>query len=418
MSLYSVLNSSIAGMAAQSNRIGTIADNISNSSTTGYKRVSTEFETIMGQGSTSAYSGGSVASKYRNSISEQGTLQATSNPTDLAVNGKGFFLVSRPGTSPLLTRAGAFQPTAEGFLENSAGYRLMGLDLSSGTDSLSAAGVQSMTPVQIDSQGLVASASTSGSLVANLPAQSAAISPAQLASTNSPNAAFTAKTSIVTYDNLGAKVPIDIYFSKSGSNSWDVAAYNAKDASAGGLPYSSGPIATASMTFDPGTGRPLSSGARSLILNVPNGASVGLDLGQMTQFASDYSVSSMVMDGHAPAAFDHVEIAADGTLSSVFQDGTKLASFKIPLAGVTNPDGLRPVDGNAFEEATNSGAITLGDAGSGVFGKIIGSTLESSTVDLAGELTSMIQSQRSYTMNTKVFQAGSDMLEIISNLKV
>lgn len=415
MSLYGVLNSSIAGMAAQSNRIGTIADNISNSGTTGYKRTTTEFETVLGQSATSAYAGGSVATNYRASIDEQGALQATSNPTDLAINGDGFFLVTRGDASPVLTRAGAFQPTAEGYLENAAGYRLMGRPISGVDAGITSADLQAMTAIRFNPQSLAAQPSTEGRIVANLPAGAAVVPTGQRPSENPAGAAYTAKSSITAYDNLGARTPYDIYFAKTGDHSWEVSAY---PSAAGGFPYSAGPAATAALSFDPSSGQLAAGSASQLSFAVPNGSVFSLDLADLTQLAADYSVSSLQTNGHAPVAFDHIEIGPDGVMSNVFQDGTRAPAYRIPLAGVINPNGLAATEGNAFVASAESGSIMLAGAGDGPFGKIIGSSLESSTVDLAGELTTMIQAQRSYTINSKVFQAGSDLLEIISNLKV
>ena len=415
MSLYGVLNSSIAGMAAQSNRIGSIADNISNSGTTGYKRTSTEFETVLGQSATSAYAGGSVATNYRASISEQGALQTTSNPTDLAINGSGFFLVTQGGSSPVLTRAGSFQPTADGFLENVAGYRLMGIPTDGRDGPVTSADLQRSTAVKFNQQSLAAQASTGGKIAANVPAESTSIAAGQLPSVNAADAAFTAKTSITAYDNLGARRPYDIYFTKTGPDAWEVSAFVAES---GGFPYSAGPVATATVDFDPATGALSSDSPSSLAFDIPGGKPFSLDLGSLTQLAADYSVSTLNTDGHAPVAFDHIEIGPEGLLSNIFQDGSHIAAYRIPLAGVVNPNGLLATEGNSFVASEQSGNIMLSAAGEGSFGKIIGSSLESSTVDLAGELTNMIQAQRSYTINSKVFQAGSDLLEIISNLKV
>ena len=65
---------------------------------------------------------------------------------------------------------------------------------------------------------------------------------------------------------------------------------------------------------------------------------------------------------------------------------------------------------------SNSGAITLGAANSEGFGSINGSELESSTVDLATQLTNMVVTQNAYQANSKVFQVGSDMLSQLVNL--
>ena len=62
--------------------------------------------------------------------------------------------------------------------------------------------------------------------------------------------AYTSKTSIVTYDNIGNKVTLDVYMSKTAANTWDVEVYNSADSTAGGFPYSSAALATTRFIFD------------------------------------------------------------------------------------------------------------------------------------------------------------------------
>ena len=417
MSLYGVLNSSVAGMAAQSNRLGSVADNIANASTTGYKRIGTEFETIVGLGDLRDYASGGVRTDYRTAIGEQGTLQSTSNPTDLAIQGSGFFLVARPGEAPVLTRAGAFNPDSQGYLVNSAGYRLLGVDTSHG-GGIEAAGLQGLAPVLIDSSGLSARPSTAGQLSVNLPATAATVDAAHLPSANAANATWTAKTSMVARDNLGGAVPLDVYFSKTADNTWEAAVYNRNDSTHDGFPYSSPALTTESLAFDPTTGRLATAATGTPQVSIPNGADVPIDLSGSTQFAASFALNGSTINGNAPAGFDHVEVANDGALTMVYRDGSRVDAFRIPVANVVAPNNLRAVDGNAFAETAGSGNIAIGLAGSANFGRIAGSALENSTVDLASELTTMIQAQRSYTANSKVFQTGTDMLDVISNLKV
>ena len=61
--------------------------------------------------------------------------------------------------------------------------------------------------------------------------------------------------------------------------------------------------------------------------------------------------------------------------------------------------------------------MLIGFAGAGGFGSISSGALEQSTVDLATELTTMIESQREYTANSKVFQTGADLMDVLVNLK-
>src|SRR3712207_701867 len=108
MSLYGVLRSGVSGMNAQSNKLGTVAENIQNSSTTGYKRASTEFSSLILPSSEGNYNSGSVTSRVRYTIADQGPIAYTTSGSDLAVSGNGFFVVSDPSGTPYLTRAGNF----------------------------------------------------------------------------------------------------------------------------------------------------------------------------------------------------------------------------------------------------------------------------------------------------------------------
>src|SRR5262245_9674985 len=108
MSISALMRTSASGMNAQSNRLGTVADNIANVNTTGYKRASTEFSSFIPQRATSDYVPGSVSTHIRHAISEQGNLNGSTSVTDLAISGNGFFIVSDTDGTPFLTRAGAF----------------------------------------------------------------------------------------------------------------------------------------------------------------------------------------------------------------------------------------------------------------------------------------------------------------------
>src|SRR5690606_41001712 len=108
MSLYGMMRTGASGMAAQSSRLGTVADNIANMSTTGYKRASTEFSTMVLDAGAGSYTSGSVESHTRYAISSQGPLAYTTSGSDLAIRGGGFFLVSGEGGQIYMTRAGSF----------------------------------------------------------------------------------------------------------------------------------------------------------------------------------------------------------------------------------------------------------------------------------------------------------------------
>jgi len=91
--------------------------------------------------------------------------------------------------------------------------------------------------------------------------------------------------------------------------------------------------------------------------------------------------------------------------------------YKVPLATVASPDNLTAVNGNAFMMSTSSGDMQINTAQSGGAGTILAGALEQSTVDLASELTTMVEAQRSYSANSRVFQTGSEIMDVIVNLK-
>src|SRR5262249_60807632 len=105
MSLYGVMRTGVSGMAAQSNKLSTVADNIANVNTTGYKRASTEFSSLILKSGSGSYNSGGVETKVRYAISDPGTLQYTTSATDLAIQGNGFFIVNSAQGTPFLTRA-------------------------------------------------------------------------------------------------------------------------------------------------------------------------------------------------------------------------------------------------------------------------------------------------------------------------
>lgn len=417
MSVYGMMRTGASGMAAQSNRLGTVADNIANSGTTGYKSASTEFSSLLVNSSPSTYSSGGVETSVRYGISNQGTLAFSSSPFDLAINGDGFFLVNDASGGVMLTRAGAFVPDDNGQLVNSAGLTLLGLPASSGTfGTVALNGTAGLEPVIVRSNRLEAQATTSGVLTANLPAFSTPVAAADLPSANAATAAPTARSSIVTYGNLGQEVVLDVHFSQTTTvGEWEVAVFDAAGRAVGGsFPYASGALVTGTLTFNAdGT----LAGPASLSIPIPDGATMTLDISRMSQLAADYSVLEVNADGNAPSDVASIEVAGDGTIYETYENGSRRATYRIAIADVVSADRLIPGSGNVFELSSMSGDLRVGFPETDGLGAIVSGALENSNVDLANELTDMIEAQRNYTANSRVFQTGAELLEVLVNLK-
>jgi flagellar hook protein FlgE len=420
MSLLGMMRTGVSGMTAQSSALSTVSDNISNSDTIGYKRATAQFSSLIENTSPSQYTSGGVATNVRYGISDQGVIQGTTSTTDLAINGNGFFVVNNAAGTPFLTRAGSFVPDSSGNLVNAAGFFLMGYNLGPGGSTPVANGLTGLVNVNISQTALQATPSTAGVFSANLPAGATPPTGPNSATANQPNSQFTEKTSIVTYDNLGNAKTLDVYFTNTGPNAWNVDVFDHSTATNGGFPYGaagSPPLVTQAMTFDPTTGNLAAASATSVTVPIPNGQNFVLDMSRMTQLGTGYTAISASANGNAPSPLDHVTIGNDGTLSFVYRDGASVPSFRIPLASVPSPDNLTPDTGNVYSANQNSGSIEVGTASQGGLGAIDSSSLEQSTVDLATELTTMIEAQRAYTANSKVFQTGADLMQTVVNLQ-
>jgi flagellar hook protein FlgE len=138
MGIFDALNTSVAGLQAQSFALQNISGNIANAQTTGYKGIGTAFvDLVPDSTSPDRQVAGSVTAYARSTISSQGTVSASSVATYMAINGDGFFSVQKAiGTTdnvPVFsgvtdyTRRGDFQVNANGNLVNGAGYYLMGV---------------------------------------------------------------------------------------------------------------------------------------------------------------------------------------------------------------------------------------------------------------------------------------------------
>jgi flagellar hook protein FlgE len=417
MSLYGVLRTGVSGMAAQSTKLGTIADNIANTGTIGYKRASTEFSSLILESGPNNYDPGAVNSQIRYSISSQGSLNYTTSTTDLAIQGNGFMVVSDRDGTPYLTRAGAFVVDgSSGNLVNAAGFTLMGYDISEGGPAPVLNGFAGLTPVNISSLNMKVKPSTTGTFQVNVDSNASVVS-GDTPADNLATSSYTSKSSVVAFDNLGNEITLDIYMTKTNASpaEWEVSAFNQADAaSGGGFPYSSGPLASDTLTFD-SSGQ--LTGTSSLAVPIPNGQTLTLDLSGSTQLAAPYTPLAVQIDGNPASNVAQVQIDSNGTIYATYENGSRTAVFRIPLADVASPDRLSPLAGNVYAITTASGDLQIDLPTSTGRGSLISGALEQSNVDMASELTDMIVSQRDYTANSKVVQTGSELLDVLMNLK-
>jgi flagellar hook protein FlgE len=432
MSLYGSLFTGVAGLNANSRALSVTSTNIANVNTVGYKASKTEFETLIASNTnTDEFSTGGVKGEAYRMISKQGDLQSTSSSTDLAISGNGFFAVTeRPLADPaisevLYTRAGSFAKDASGNLVNSAGYYLQGWALDvNGAIPTNAADV---TVVNLSNVTGTAEATTTATLRANLKSTETAVGAYAVGNLNSRTVTPHFETSFEVYDDQGGAQPLRLAAVKTAPNTWAYEViYDGPAANIGGA--GNNPIASGNLTFN--TDGTIATPAAALNITIPYAGASGLapqsvavnfgSPGQadgVTQFDTASTLYSTVVNGALFGGLSGVRVDTDGFVIALFDNGVEKKIYKLPLATFTNPNGLVPLNGNAYRRSVESGDAALKEAKNGGAGNVAASALEQSTVDLGKEFSDMIIIQRAYSAASKIIMTADEMLEELTRLK-
>lgn len=429
MSILNAMQAGVSGLKANATAVAMIGENIANTSTVGYKRTFAQMVTV------SSGDAAGVRAKDGTTVAEAGATLMTQRPTDLAIEGKGFFVVSRKPNEPspanyLLTRAGSFTVDAEGNLVNSAGYYLAGYAY--GPDGTVGAvdrrSYGSLRTINLSDVELAAAASTTATISGNLPAAATG--------TGAPQGSFVSTVSY--YTALGAEKQLTLTWTPSAlvDNQWQLQVSDRDGMIYGQATvdfFDSGatPAAPSSYTgaADPALVPPAAfaidaGGNIALTINdaaVPQTLTISLGaIGSyegVTQFAGDYEPQKVTVDGSEVSSMSSTEIDEAGTVWALFENGIRRPLYELPVATVMNPEGLESVTGNAYRLTLGSGELMLNVAGNLGAGNILSGTLESSNVDLAQEMTDLIMVQRAYSSNAKIVTTADELLQEANNLK-
>lgn len=432
MTISSSLNAGVAGLNANASKLASISDNIANASTFGYRRVETTFHSMVTAGNGGKYAAGGVRANTHRLISEGGTLVTSSNPTDLAVRGRGLLPVTSGTYAPgsegapemLLATTGSFRPDQDGYLRNESGMILMGWP--SGTDGTIPTHprdtAEGLEPIRINANQLDGQATTEINLGLNLPATDT------IAGSDGP----TQVLSVAYYDNLGLVQSMNVEFipdvpATGASNSWRMLLRDGAsgDTTVGDYlltfednPLAGGTLASVTDTFggayDPVTGN-ITVTARRGDISIHIG-SLGDETG-MTQLSDTFVPLNLGKNGSPTSAMIGVEVDTMGRVNALFDTGVYRTIYQVPLVDMPNPNGLTTLDQQTYRPSTTSGTFFLWDAGTGPTGEIVGYAREESSTDVAGELTDLIQTQRAYSTNAKVIQTVDEMLQETTNIK-
>jgi flagellar hook protein FlgE len=417
MSLTSAINSAISGLNAQSTALALVSNNLANTSTTGYKTTSASFSTLLagstGLGSVAA--SGGVRATAVSDVGAQGLLTSSTVSTNMAISGNGFFAVaaSTDDNSVYYTRNGEFSVDSSGYLVNN-GYYLLGWPTESDGSVVGNTTANGLEPIDVDKVATIAAATTTMSMVANLPADAEV------------GATFT--SSVELYDSLGTAATSTITWTKTAANEWVASFSDPSLASNSGSTIGTVTSGDIVVSFNEnGTLAGTNPSPPSLtIANWTTGAATGtitLDMGNagsatgLSQYASgsDRLTIDLVtdQDGVAMGSLIGVAIGDDGTVSGVYDNGMTRAIYRIPVATFTNADGLSAMSGGIYQATTASGGATLRIAGTNGAGTIHGSQLELSTADTNTEFAKMMAAQQAYSGAAQIVSTAKSMFDTL-----
>ncbi len=414
MGLFSALFAGVNGINSNGNVISVIGDNIANVNTIGFKGSRAVFEDILA-GAESNIGLGSRIAAITPQFS-QGGFESSSNVTDMAIDGNGFFVVRNDNDgSTFYSRAGQFSLDKEGYLVNADQYRVRGFQVDTSNNITS-----SIDDIQISTAPVSPEATDEIELKLNLDSNETA--PAAFSTAN-PTGTSNFSAGITVYDSLGNGHLVTVYFRKNAANSWQWFALVDGGEITGGTAGTNVQAANGTLTF--GTNGSLTTpvttasdfdflgATQTQVITFDFGtgtAAGGTGLDGATQFGSDSAISNITQTGFSSGTLKSITVATDGTISGNYTNGTTQTIAQIVLASFSNPNALSRSGSNNYIETLDSGAPVLSAPGTSGKGTIISSTLEQSNVDLANELIKMVIIQRGFQANTRTISTVNDML--------
>ncbi len=480
--------SSVSGLKAHQTRMDVIGNNIANVNTVGFKASRSTFaemfsQTSKGAGSPDQATGRGGTNPMQIGLGmkidaidvsmARGSIQRTDSPTDLSIEGEGFFIVrGGEGGAYTFTRAGNFSIDRLGNLVTSEGSNVYGWMKYSMTDT--GYEFDTQEPIKainlyedeynLSKRIIAAQKSSEAVLAGNLDATNAPLNTAiavddtalstlavTLDAVNSTGAATPDGIPDVGGKNLAPQfiVPINVYDELGNAykvnvnmwkntvlttgttattqpkpiTSWYYTVSGGDNATTGAALPASGFIA-----FD-ATGKIVTSNAAlfntipkvTITPNASTGArafDVDLNLKQLSMYSDDSSVKPLRIDGYPPGTLVTFSVGSDGILTGVYDNGRQQPLGRLGMATFANPAGLAKVGSNLFMSTSNSGEFSQASIpGSDGAGTIVPGTLEMSNVDLAKQFTDMIITQRGFQANSRVMTTSDEILQELTNLK-
>ena len=404
----------MVGLNVNSTSMTVLGDNISNVNTTAFKSNRSSFANILSSslaGSVSSDVGRGVQFQGTTPMWTQGTIENTNNPTDMAINGGGFFVLQDSGGANLYSRAGEFHFDRDGNLMNLGGLFVQGYE------------VTGSNPDGTLILGAVSNINASGQNTSPpLPTDSLTVD----VNLNSDTAALgTYATTTTVYDSLGNAIPLTLTFTKNGPNDWTaVPTVPPTVALPGDVSMTFG-----NLTFDASGNLNAGAGIPQITINplisLANPMTITWDVydaalasnGSLTQYSSSSGTTFQTQNGYPAGTLRTVDVNDFGVVTGSYSNGQLTPLFQLVMADFPSYYGLTKMGKNLYAESLESGAALLGTPQSGRLGSISTNAVEMSNVDLAAEFVKLITTQRAFQANSRVITTSDEILNELINLK-
>lgn len=432
--------SGVSGLRAHQTRMDVIGNNVANVNTVGFKSGRVTFQEIFSQTLKGASSPDSATGRGGtnpmqiglglgvgsvDTITTRGSLQRTDNPTDMSIEGDGFFICKGGSADTFkFTRAGNFGIDKLGNLVTGSGLNVYGWQALKTDGSGEFDAERPIEPLNLYSDEyrnkriIAAKATSTAELSGNLDASTAIAD-----TTDGLQADEIFSVPMTVYDKLGNDYKVAVEFWKTEaddtSSSWGWRISTGTESAASPptttiLEFNSEGILTTSpstgiVIFEPGDGSTNESGTGEF--------EVTIDFSKITSFAADNSVKPKSVDGYPSGSLVTFSVGSDGILTGIYDNGQQQSLGLMAISGFENPSGLQKVGDNMYIPTTNSGDYKAVKAGSNGVGTLNPGTLEMSNVDLSKEFTEMIITQRGFQANSRIITTSDEMLQELVNLK-
>jgi flagellar hook protein FlgE len=404
MSSFSI---ALSGLTAASTDLDVVSNNIANADTVGFKSSRAEFADVYAAGAVNLNQS-SVGEGTRVDATAQqftqGDITTTSANLDLAISGDGFFTL-KDASGTVYSRNGEFSPDKFGNVVNATGQALQ-VYPPAGNGTFNTG---TTTDLNLETAQSAPNATTTGSVILNLPSNSTA--PALAFNPANPST-YNQSTSTTVYDSLGTATPATFYFTQTATpNQWTV------NMTINGTVVGAAQTLTFSNT---GAVTAPVGGVLAFGGFVPTDGAATLNttfnFSKSTQYGGEFGVTSIVQDGYATGQLSTVSIDPSGVVSAVYTNGRSTQLGQLAMANFPNSQGLKQLGDTNWAETFSSGNVVQGTAGAAGFGSIQSGALESSNVDLTRELVNMITAQRAFQANAQSITTANQLSQTVINI--